>query len=116
MANHTCAESDWNVENGAEDPSGGLALTFDLIWSIADSENLKILSRRGGSTLAVTSPLVADLAGSGASDGGERLSLTRVLRALVRSRKGGTEMEVDPQQSSAQEVMKCHVEVPSSTA
>lgn len=106
-----CAESDWKVEK--DEPSGGLALTFDLIRSIADSENLNTRSRRGGSRLPVAwSPLAC----SGASDGLDRLSLTRVLRALVRSRKGGKEMDVAPEQRWAQEDMKCHVEVPSSTA
>ncbi|KAK3013440.1 hypothetical protein RJ639_009358 [Escallonia herrerae] len=52
---HTCVDSDWNVENGFE-PSDGFALTFDLIWSIADSEKRKIFSRSCGSAL-VTSPL-----------------------------------------------------------
>uniref|UniRef100_A0A7C8YRW0 Uncharacterized protein n=1 Tax=Opuntia streptacantha TaxID=393608 RepID=A0A7C8YRW0_OPUST len=43
-------------------------------------------------------------------------SLTRVERACVRSKKGGRETDWTPLQISAHELMKCHVEVPSSTA
>lgn len=68
-----CVESDWKVENGLAEPSGGLALTFALILSIVDSENLKIFSRSGGAAGGLASPLVWA--------GGVRSSFTRVLRA-----------------------------------
>lgn len=73
---HMCVESDWKVEKGLVDPSGGLALTFALILSIADSENLKIFSLSGGATggfVAVASPFCGA--------GGVRSSFTRVFRA-----------------------------------
>ena len=84
---------------------------------MAVAENLKTFSlSRGPGLTSLTLPLGADLACSGASEGLERLSFTLVLRALGRSRKGGTEMEFSPLEIWAQELMKCHVEVPSSTA
>lgn len=106
-ARHTCEDKAWNVENGF--PLGfGFELTRDLILSIADSGNLKTFSRSGGEAgSGVTSPL---------EEGREMSSVTRVLRALVRSRKGETEMKWDPLQISAHELMKCHVEVPSRIA
>ncbi|PON44167.1 hypothetical protein TorRG33x02_331390 [Trema orientale] len=117
------AERDWNVEKGLElEPSdGGFALTVDLILSMADSENLNTLSLSCGPALA--SPLDGATLGSESpfdeacgSAGAVRSSFTRVFRALVRSRKGGTEMVSDPLQISAHELMKCHVEVPSRIA
>lgn len=77
---------------------------------MAASENLNTFSTRCGADLA--SPLLT-LSGSG---GRERSSLTRVLRASVRSRKGGTETEEDPLHIWAHELIKCHVEVPSKMA
>ena len=84
-------------------------MTVDLILSIADSENLKIFSLSVGfaSPLGVGVPL---------GSGGERSSFTRVLRALVRSRKGGADTDGEPLQISAHEVMNCHVAVPSKIA
>ena len=81
-------ESDWNVENGFE-PSdeGGFALTFDLILSMAASEKRKIFSLRCGAGF------VSALNEASVSGGSEISNFRRVLRALVRSRKGGTEME-----------------------
>lgn len=99
-ARHTCADRDWNVENGF---GFGFELAVALIWSIADSENLKTFTLTGGSGLLV----------SGARG---RLSFMRVLRALVRSRNGGTEMVWAPLQIWAHEVIKCHMEVPSRIA
>nr|GMC64828.1 hypothetical protein PanWU01x14_350390 [Ipomoea batatas] len=95
--------------------SGGLAakspaaVTVKIAWIR--------LPKMGVCLADVASPLATELACSGASDGLDRLvSLTRVFRALERSRKGGVEMEVAPQQISAHELMKCHVDMPSSTA
>lgn len=90
---------------------GVCELSFDLILSMAASENLKILSLSWGAGFA--SPLDEADCGSG---GSERSSFTRVLRALVRSRKGETETEEAPLHNSAHELMKCQVEVPSRTA
>lgn len=70
---HICVESDWKVENGLVDPSGGLAFTFALILSIADSENLKIFSLNGGAAAGFASPFCWA--------GGVRSSFTRVFRA-----------------------------------
>lgn len=102
-------ERDWNVENGFEPSDGAFALTVDLILSMAASENLNTLSLSFGSALALddASPL---------DGGGERSSFTRVFRAWVRSRKGWAEIDFDPLQISAHELMKCHVEVPSRIA
>lgn len=83
-------ESDWKVENGVE-PSGfgGFAeFTFDLILLMAVSVNLKTFSFSGFGGGAVESPL----ADAGCGGGGDMSSFTRVLRALVRSRNGGTDM------------------------
>lgn len=85
---------------------------MDLILSMSDSENLKTFSLSCGG-LGFASPLDFEASGSG---GAVRSSFTRVLRDLVRSRKGGTEMEAAPPQTSAHEPMKCHVEVPSRIA
>ena len=74
--------------------------------------NLKTFSLSGdGAAAAFESPLAA--AGSG---GRVVSSFTRVSRALVRSRNGGTDMSWAPRQISAHELMKCHVAVPLSTA
>ena len=91
-----------------------LELSFDLILSMSDSENLKTFSLScGGLGFASPWPLVFVASGSG---GAARSSFTRVLRDLVRLRKGGTETESAPLQTSAHELMKCHVEVPSRIA
>ena len=108
-------DRDWKVENGFDPSDGSLALTVDLILSMADSENLKIFSlRTGAGGACLWSPL--DFAESGSADGSERSSLTRVFRALVRSRNGVGDTEDASQQIAAHELMKCHVDVPSRTA
>ena len=86
-------------------------MTVDLILSMADSENLKIFSLSAGAGFA--SPLEV---GGPLGSGSERSSFTRVFRALVRSRKGGADVEGEPLQISAHEVMNCQVAVPSKTA
>ncbi|GAB2223623.1 hypothetical protein Droror1_Dr00017764 [Drosera rotundifolia] len=106
-------ESDWKVENGFESAElEMLLLRFDFRVAIADSEKRKTRTRRGGGAAAVELPL-----DSGGGGGWERLRGTRVLRDLVRSWKGRTETVVAaPEEISAHERMKCHVEVPSRTA
>lgn len=113
-------ESDWNVENGFEPFD---SLSFDLILSMEVSENLKSFSLKGGSASALPLDVACGLLASPSpldvafgSEGGGISSFTRVLRDLVRSRKGGTEMVEDPLQISAHELMKCHVDVPSRIA
>jgi hypothetical protein len=113
-------------------------LIDDLILSMADSENLKIFSLSTGfappladgggpsgsgfaspladgggpSGSSFASPLAAGLLGSGK----ERSSFTRVFRDLVRSKNGRGVLGGALLHISAHEVMKCHVEVPSTTA
>ena len=99
------------MENGFEPSNGGFALIFDLILSMSASENLNTFSLICGWGFATTLDLVEN-----GSRGAERSSFKRVLRDLVRSRKGGTEMDSAPPQISAHELMKCHVEVPSRIA
>ncbi|KAL9250920.1 hypothetical protein AKJ16_DCAP04806 [Drosera capensis] len=105
-------ESDWNVENGFEESEFEvLLLRLDFRVAIADSEKRKTRTQRGGDAV-VEFPL-----DSGGGGGWERSRGTRVLRDLVRSWKGGTEtVQVAPEEISAHELMKCHVEVPSRTA
>ncbi|CAI0546574.1 unnamed protein product, partial [Linum tenue] len=57
---------------------------------MADSGNLNTFSLR------ILAGAPESVLGLVSGSGGERSSLTRVLRALVRSRNGGTEMELDP--------------------
>ncbi|CAN1158727.1 hypothetical protein LINPERHAP2_LOCUS22297 [Linum perenne] len=110
-----CTDKVWKVDNGLlPSDGGGLELTSDLIVATCASENLKTFSLScGASGLAAAADSSSPVAGGG----GEWSSFTRVLRALVRSRKGGLETELDlPLQISAHELMKCHVDVPSKIA
>lgn len=85
----------------------------DLILSMADSENLKIFSLSGGLGMGFTSSMWGV---AGVPEGRVRSSFTRVFRALVRSKKGGADVEGAPRHVSAHELMKCHVDVPSKIA
>ena len=109
-ARHKWDERAWNVENGGSEavrvPLAGLAeLWVDFIFSIAVAGNRKSFSRSFGAAVM-----------SGCSGASGISMLMRVERALVRSRKGRTEIEWAPLQISAHELMKCHVEDPSKTA
>lgn len=107
-------ERHWKVEYGGSVAAmvplaGPIALWTALIFSIAVAENRKSFSRSFGAAAAT-----AMMSACGGASGISRL--TRVVRALVLSVKGESEMEWAPLQISAHELMKCQVDDPSSTA